>query len=312
MIIDFHYHFPHQPLTEADLVERAQAYERDYATRGRAGVPVPTAQILSRLRGLTAPDPGGSRVLARMDEARIDITVALVVDRWAEWKDEETVMAANKACADWVRRHPDRLIAFAGLDPRRPHAPDMLRRCVQEYGMRGLKWHADNGFYPDSPEAYALLAVAQELGVPLLTHTGPLPPPWRSKFVHPRFLDDICLDFPELKVVAAHMGRNWWQDWAGLAQFRQNLWGDLAMWQFFAARDYPRFCRLLREVLDWCGAEAVIFGTDAPTFEAVVPNTQFINAIQNLPFQAPPGIAFTEAEVDAILAGNAKTVLGLT
>jgi uncharacterized protein len=311
VIIDFHYHFPHAQWDEAMLVERASRTARHYGAGGRAGLPITAAELIARLRDLTAPDPDGSRAVARMDAAGIDLTVALVMDRWDEFPDEATVLAANRTCADWVKKNPTRFISFAGVDPRRQNAPDMLRRCVEEYGMRGLKWHPDLGFYPNSPESYRLLAVAQELSVPLLTHTGPLPPEMRSKYVHPQYLDDICLDFPELKVVAAHMGRNWWHTWAGLAQFRQNLWGDLAMWQFFAARDYPRFCRMLREVLDWCGAEAVIFGTDAPHFEALVPNRQFLQMIQDLPTKSPAGVVFTDSEIEAILSGNAIKVLGI-
>ncbi|MCL4535017.1 MAG: amidohydrolase family protein [Bacteroidetes bacterium] len=311
MIIDFHYHFPHKPMTEGDLAERARTMASNYGAGGRNGLPLTAQEIMERLRVLNAPDPDGSRLLSRMDEANIDITVVVAMDRWAEFPDEAAVLAANKTCADWVGQHPDRLIAFAGVDPRRKDAPGLLRRCIEEYGMRGLKWHPDHGFYPNSPEAYAMLSAAQELKIPLLTHTGPLPPPRQSKFVHPNLLDDVCLDFPELKVVAAHMGRNWWADWAGLAQFRHNLFGDLAMWQFFAARDYARFCILLREVIDWCGIEAVIFGSDAPEFEALVLNTTFIKAIQELPFAAPPGVKFSEWEIDAILSGNAKRVLGL-
>jgi hypothetical protein len=311
MIIDFHYHFPHQPMDETTLGERAAAMVQNYGEGARAGLRLTTGQIADKLRGLTAPDPDASRVLQRMDEANIDITVALVMDRWDEFPDETAVVTANKACAEWTRNNPKRLIAFAGVDPRRRDAGDILRRCVEEFGMKGLKWHPDQGYYPTSPESYSLLAVAQELGIPLLTHTGPLPPPWRSKYVHPALLDDVCLDFPELKVVAAHMGRNWWHDWAGIAQFRTNLWGDLAMWQFFAARDYPRFCRLLREVINWCGVEAVIFGTDAPNFEALVTNKQFIKAIQDLPTTAPPDVVFTRNEVEAILYRNSARVLGI-
>lgn len=310
MIIDFHYHFHPRPMDEAALTAWARRMAASYGEGGRNGLPKTPAELLPRLRSLDAPDPDGSRLLARMDEAGIDLTVVLVNDRRADFADEEAVLAANRTCADWVKQHPGRLIAFAGVDPRRKNAPDLLRRCIEDYGMRGLKWHPDHGYYPNSPEAYTLLATAQELSVPLLTHTGPLFPPLRSKFVHPALLDDVCLDFPNLKVVAAHMGRNWWLEWAGLAQFRHNLFGDLAMWQYFAAKNYPRFCRLLRDIIDWSGIEAVLFGTDAPIIEAIVPNKDFIQAIRDLPSKAPPGIVFTQAEVEAILSSNARKVLG--
>ncbi|MBI2907163.1 MAG: amidohydrolase family protein [Chloroflexi bacterium] len=76
-------------------------------------------------------------------------------------------------------------------------------------------------------------------------------------------------------------------------------------------RNYPRFCRILRDIVDWCGVEAVLFGTDAPFIEAVVPTQDFIRMIRELPCKAPAGLPFTEAEVEAILSGNASKVLGL-
>src|SRR5262245_10469964 len=60
-------------------------------------------------------------------------------------------------------------------------------------------------------------------------------------------LDDVCSDFPDLKIVAAHSGRTlWWETVASMAAIHPNLHGDLAGWQTLAVRDYPRFCRLLR------------------------------------------------------------------
>ena len=311
MVIDFHYHFSHQAPSEATLAQRARSNEMYYAGQGRNGIPLTAEQIFTRLKDVLAPDPDGSRLLARMDAAGIDITVGIVVDRWGEMRDEEVVLEANRACAEWAKQHPQRLIAFAGVDPRRKKAPDLFRRCIEDYGMRGLKWHPDYGYYPNSPESYAVLKVCQELGVPLLTHTGPLPPPRVAKYVHPDLLDDVCLDFPNLKVVAAHCGRNWWHSWAGLAQFRKNLYGDLAMWQLFAVQNYGRFCHMLRDLLDWAGAESILLGTDSPAFEALVPNAQYIQILRDLPYKAPSDLIFTQAEVDAILFGNAKRVLGL-
>src|SRR3990172_9405206 len=66
-------------------------------------------------------DPEGEHLLRRMDEVSIE--------------------GQNKAFADLARRHPDRLIACAGVDPRRKNAVKILRRCVEEWGMRGGKYH---------------------------------------------------------------------------------------------------------------------------------------------------------------------------
>ena len=130
--------------------------------------------------------------------------------------DNDGVMRINEDCARAAAKHPGRLIALAGIDPRRPDAPALFRRCIKEFNMRGLKWHPDNGYYPNSKEAYAVLEVANELNVPLLTHCGPLANS-RAKYAHPIHLDDVAVDFPNIDIIAAHMGFVWWRDWAALA-----------------------------------------------------------------------------------------------
>ena len=176
--------------------------------------------------------------------------------------------------------------------------------------MNGLKWHPDDGYYPNSPEAYAVLEVASELGVPLLTHCSPLPRS-RAKYAMPIYLDDIALDFPNLEIIAAHMGHIWWHDWAALAQYKRNISGDLAMWQLMAVSKPVLFRRYLREILDILGPEQVIFASDGPVFEPLVSNREWVAIIKGLTTRGADGLSFTEEEVDAVLGGNAARIFRL-
>jgi predicted TIM-barrel fold metal-dependent hydrolase len=56
---------------------------------------------------------------------------------------------------------------------------------------------------------YAVYSALAELGLPLVCNVGILGPPRPSKHQHPLLLEEICSDFPELTVVAAHMGHPW-------------------------------------------------------------------------------------------------------
>ena len=146
----------------------------------------------------------------------------------------------------------------------------------------------------------------------MVTHTGFFFPPLHSKHAHPLLLDDVCSDFPDLKIVAAHSGRTlWWETVASMAAIHPNLHGDLAGWQTLAVRDYPRFCRLLRSFIDIAGIEKILWGTDDPVYDVLIPTRVYMNAIRDLPRKAPDGIVFTEAEVNAILGGNAARLFGL-
>jgi uncharacterized protein len=307
MIIDSHYHL--MPVVP-EAVARHFAAHAARAAR-IMGKQIGVEEIVKKALEQWA-DPTGERLIALMDESGIDLTVICMVDdaRVPRLTPERT-QKANKIVADCARRYPDRVVALAGVDPRRPEAPDMLRQCLEEFGVKGLKYHPDYGFDPSGPESYKLLELlAANKGI-LLTHTGPLMPPSRAKFSDPALLADLAVDFPELKVIAAHMGAIDWRSWANLAAHQPNLYGDLAMWDSYAFGHYELFCRELRDILDYVGSHKVLLGTDNPLFNTVEPTRNWIQLLKELPVNAPPGICFTDEEIAAILGGNAARVLGL-
>jgi len=187
----------------------------------------------------------------------------------------------------------------------------MMQECFETFGMKGLKYHPDFGYSPSGSDSHKLLAIIEQHDGILLTHTGPLSPPSQCKYADPRLLADIGVDFPNLKVVAAHMGYIDWRPWAALAAHQPNLHGDLAMWDAFGFGRYDLFCRELRNIIDFVGVEKILFGTDDPVNKVVRSTRDWINIIKDLPENAPEGITFTKEETDAILGGNAANILGL-
>jgi predicted TIM-barrel fold metal-dependent hydrolase len=258
-------------------------------------------------------DPEGEQLLRKMDALGIDVTVMLVDDFGLRYGEPmASIEAQNKAFADLQRKHPQRLIACAGVDPRRRDATKIIRKCVEEWGMRGIKYHPDAGWDPNGRESYRLLERIEEWGIPVVTHTGFFFPPSYNKHVHPMLLDDVCSDFPDLKLIAAHSGRTlWWETVATMCQIHPNLHGDLAGWQTLAVRDYAKFARILRSFIDIAGADKILWGTDDPVYGVLIPTGQYIQAVRDLPTRAPDGLTFTDAEVSAILGGNAARLFGL-
>ncbi len=308
IVVDVHYHL--MPLIPDDALE--VLVEDPIRATKTMGKKVERAEFLRRAKE-GWPDPDGERLLRLMEEEGVDFTVICAVDNAASpMFTPELVSMQNQAVADVARKHPDKVMALAGVDPRRENAPDLLRRCFEEFGMKGLKYHADYGYDPCGPESYRLLEIVQENCGILLTHTGPLTPPARPKYAEPTLLSDLAVDFPDLRVIAAHMGLVNWRPWAALAAQQPNLYGDLAAWDALAFGHYELFCRELRDLIDYAGIEKVLFGTDNPIFQIVRPTREWIDLIRNLPTHAPPGISFTREEVDAILGGNAAALLGLS
>jgi len=257
-------------------------------------------------------DPTGEKLIAEMDKSGIDVTVICAQDYGLLLGDPKvSIEEQNQIFAEVQKKYPKRILAFASVDPRRPGADKLIRRCFEEWKMSGLKLHPSTGFYPNSKEVYKLLDIANEYKKPVLFHTGQIVQPLRSKYCNPMFLDDVCLDYPDLWIQAAHMGFGWRYELYHLGSCKTNLVVDFSGWQVLAQTNYNRFCYALRECLDEFTAERVLWGTDNPYLRTAVPDKDWIQMIKDLPTKAPEGVTFTQEEVEAMLGGNAQRIFGI-
>jgi predicted TIM-barrel fold metal-dependent hydrolase len=305
MIIDIHHHFVQGfPEGKADILFQVVMH-----TANRIGKSIDKESFFTKARA-DWEDPTGERLIGWMDESGIDFTCLCNVDHFQN--DYEKAQQKNRLMGQIVQKYSKRLMAFAAVDPRRPNARDMLKECFEEFGVKGLKYHPDYGYHPAGSDSYRLLEIVQNNRGVLLTHTGFIQPPLgRPRFSDPLLLSDLAVDFPDLKVIAAHMGMANWRVWAGMAEFQPNLYGDLAMWDTYAFGKYKLFCRELRDLLDYAGDTKVLFGSDAPVCETVIPAKNWIQLLKSLPESAPEGTHFSKDEIDGILGKNAASVLGL-
>ncbi len=256
-------------------------------------------------------DPDGSKLVANMDASGVDMAFIMALD-WGYGIGEarKSVDEINQFYGSIAKKYPDRVVAFAGVDPRRPGAVEILDRAVNDYGCRGLKYHPTSGFYPDGEDSYKVLEKAQELGIPLLSHMGPISKPLKSKYARPIYLDTIVSDFPKLKVIGAHMAFCWWREFVNIiAAKATTLYADFSGHQVTAKRNFSEFCHMMRDAFDEATAYKFLWGTDNPILEAVIPMKDWLQMIKDLPENAPDGIKFTKEEIDAVLGENAAKII---
>jgi len=258
-------------------------------------------------------DSEAEMLLAQMDDAGIDKSVIFPVDFGvALGEPEVSIEEVNRKFAELARKHPDQLISFAGVDPRRKNSLELFCRCVEEWGMRGLKLHPCTGFYPNQKEVYPLLEKACEWKIPVLFHSGAMMVPLRSKYSQAIYFDDLAVDFPDLPIIVAHSGGIFgYGQMVSIMNIKLNIMADISAWQVTATKNYPFFCKAMRELMDFVEPERIFFGTDSPSFWSIMSNKDWVQLLKDLPQKAPDGIAFTEEEIALLLGGNAKKLLNL-
>jgi len=155
-------------------------------------------------------------------------------------------------------------------------------------------------FYPnDYLNGLEALAViyekSQEYGVPVMFHTGTsIFPKARVKYGDPIYLDDVAIDFPELKIILAHGGRPLWMSTAFfLVRRYPNVYFDISSIPPQNLLSYfPRIERI---------ADKTLFGSDWPG-----PGVKSIKANVEKFLELP----LSQENKQKILAENALKILG--
>jgi uncharacterized protein len=183
------------------------------------------------------------------------------------WWGPQGPLIPNDAVASFVRRYPNRFVGIASVDLYRPmDAIRELRRCVRQLGFRGLRivpWLWD--LPPDDRRYYPLYAECVELAVPFclqVGHTGPLCPSEPGRPIP--YLDHVALEFPELKIVAGHIGYPWTTEMVSLARKYPNVYIDTSAYKV------SRYPHELVEYLRSHGRKKVLFGSNHPAWPAKI------------------------------------------
>lgn len=187
---------------------------------------------------------GPLEFVAAMDELAVDVSVVFTYDGLLRPTPE-----ANDSLAGFVAAAPERLAAFATVDPRDPGACDEVERCVREHGMRGIKLHPWlQGFSAHEPGLQDLCEAAAELGIPILFHDGTPP------FSTPLQLATLARRHSRTTIVLGHGGlHDLWREAIAAVETAENV--HLCMC------GTPGYA--MRAIVARCPLERLLFGTDA-------------------------------------------------
>lgn len=170
-----------------------------------------------------------------------------------------------------IEYNPRRFRFLANLNPH-IHYPLVIHFERQlEAGAVGLKLHpVHGGFPPNHPELFPVYWLLQEMGLPVVFHTGISSFPGSvNAYASPELLEDVIRAFPELTVVLAHGGRGWWYDVAAtLALIYPKVWIELSGLNLRRLAEYFRGFKIERL------AHKFIFGSDWPGTPGIKANVE--------------------------------------
>jgi predicted TIM-barrel fold metal-dependent hydrolase len=289
-IVDAHVH-----LYPREVAENPAAWGEAHSELAWAECVAPKGR--RSIQGWSDPDA----LVADMDAAGV---AACVMLGWY-WERQETCDLQNGWYAQWIRRNPGRLMAFASVQPSAgTAATDALERALDSglCGIGELLPSARGPFLRD-PHWRRVFEIASSRALPVTLHaTDPHAGPAAGP---PTPLGDyfqLALEFPRVPIILAHFGGGLaLRDFPGLeGPLPDNLYFDTA------ASPLLYGSTAFRSAVDRIGAGRIIFGSDYPLIlyprEGRKPGfARFLGEIA--------GVGLTEIERDLVLGSNIRRLL---
>ena len=247
-----------------------------------------TASI--RTAAIEALEPGKSESERGMAIREIDARLA------------DEMAGFNRWACGVGQKHPE-LAVFVAADPTL--LPDeagaaQVRELHEMHGARGVKLHgAAQGFNMSDRRMWATYRVCEELGLPIIAHSGP--DRSGAGYAEPSAFIEMLRAFPELKVVVAHLGGGAWRLTQAVADAFPNAYFDcceIIDWTG-GSPNGPSEVELAR-LIKAIGPHRVMMGSDFPWYD--LDNT--VDRVMSLPLLA-------DEEKERILGANAEKILGL-
>lgn len=201
----------------------------------------------------SGPGISWNTLLQQMDTYGIDKAIT-----WPMVSYVREMASDNKAIYEAAQAHPDRILNFGGVNPLlgMDETMDELKRCIEVYGVKGVKLNgARDGYYVDDPAlSLPLIEMIAEAGIALAFHCG------ANDFerTHPYRIAKVSDMYPDLPIMIVHMGGS---GTPSLHDAVIDLAARYPNWYLIDSEADYRKALVAVEVL---GSDRVCYGSDTP------------------------------------------------
>lgn len=178
-----------------------------------------------------------------------------------------------------------------------------LEEWLQQKKIVGFKFALGyQYFYPNDKRCEPIYKLCLKYDVPVIFHTGDTYSPDEKayvKYAHPLGVDEVATDYPNLKIVIAHMGNPWLMDCAEVMYKNSNVYADISGIIIPGQSFSDPYIKVMKQrILDLAAyvgsAKKLLYGTDWP----LAPMRDYIKFTKSL--------GFSREELDYVFYKNAK------
>ncbi|MEQ8278505.1 MAG: amidohydrolase family protein [Deltaproteobacteria bacterium] len=160
-----------------------------------------------------------------------------------------------------------------------------MEERIRDGIVRGIKLYPGYDHYPiNDPSLESVFRIAAKYDVPVMIHTGDTyAKTAKVRMAHPLLVDDVAVDYPDVKFVMCHLGNPWFQDAAEVLYKNDNVFADisgLTLGEFDYA--FERYVAMrLKEMITYMGdpGKQLMYGSDWPLV-AMKPYLKFMHELE--------------------------------
>ena len=194
-----------------------------------------------------------------------------------------------------------RTTVVEGLRWRSDHRTDLfhMEERIRDGLVKGIKLYPGYDLYAiNDPSLEAVFRIAAKHDVPVMIHCGDTYSKGaKVRQAHPLLVDDVAVDYPDVRFVICHLGNPWFQDTAEVLYKNDNVYADisgLTLGDF----DYEFERYLVTRVKDMIAymgdpGSQIMYGSDWPLVE-MAPYVKFLEGL-DFPEEAREHIAWKTA-----------------
>lgn len=181
----------------------------------------------------------------------------------------------------------------------------LMEERIRDGLVKGIKLYPGYDRYPiNDPSLEAVFRIAAKHDVPVMIHCGDtFAKEAKVRMAHPLLVDDIAIDFPDVRFVICHLGNPWFLDTAQVLYKNDNVYADVSGLALVDPGDaYMRFLADgVQRMVAYMGdpGPKLMYGTDWPLADMGMYRELFDRL--GLPDEAMDGILWkTAAELFGI------------